>query len=402
MRLGNLVCITFALSGCATDGSPDAPDRSAGDGVAEDRTATSSHGALAARLQADVDTNHRDGVVGVLAQVRTDNVVVNARAGEARLGAGVPVAFDSRFRMGSNTKTFVAVVVLQLVGEGKLGLDDTVERWLPGVVAGNGNDGAQITIRQLLQHTSGIWNYTADLLGTYTADDYRRTRFDHVSPDELVAIAMSHPPNFAPGTSWSYSNTNYVLAGMVIQKVTGRDWTAEVRDRIIQPLQLSATFDPGDWPGLPAPHAEGYHQFADSGPLVDVTLLNHTWAGAAGSLVTTVDDLTRFWRALQSGRLLAPAQMADLHTTVPAPELAEVIPGLRYGLGILSVPTSCGGLYWAHFGDTFGFSTRNAVSEDGARAVVLSDTTTSDVSDSALQVITDDLKLLDDVMCAGR
>jgi D-alanyl-D-alanine carboxypeptidase len=356
-------------------------------------------GELAAMLQADVDEHQRHGVVGAVVQVNVDDEVVRARAGESSLGSGTPVAFDTRFRMGSNTKTFVAVVVLQLVEEATLSLDDTVEKWLPGVVSGNGNDGSKITIRQLLQHTSGLHNYTADLFTGFTADDFNRVRYDSVSPEELLAIAFGHPPDFEPGTSWNYSNTNYILAGMIIEKATGRDWASEVQARIIAPLGLTGTFEPGEDPDLPSPHSQGYHLFVENEPLVDVTSYNHTWGGAAGSLVSTLDDLARFWRALQSGELLALPQLEEMQTTVAATGLEEVIPGVRYGLGVMLVPTRCGGAYWAHFGDTTGFTTRNAVNLEGTRSVILSNNTSFDVG-PALQVISDDLKLLDDAMCA--
>lgn len=111
---------------------------------------------------------------------------------------------------------------------------------------------------------------------------------------------------------------------------------------------------------------------------------------------------TRFWRALQSGKLLGPAAMAEMHSTVDATELQVVIPGLRYGLGILWVPTSCGAGYWGHLGDTFGFSTRNGVSDDGTRAVVVSQNTTPASAVTGLQFLEDDLQLVDQVMCAGR
>jgi len=293
-------------------------------------------------------------------------------------------------------------VMLQLVQEGKLGLDDTVDHWLPGVVSGNGNDGTKITVRNLLQHTTGIFDYTEALLAGLTLDGFQQLRFEHFEPEQLIAIAMAHEPKFAPGAGWSYSNTNYILAGMIIKKVTGQLWSAEVHARILAPLRLSQTFAPGDWPDLPAPHAESYQTFTPDGPPVDVTLGNYTIADAAGALITTTRDLTRFWRALQSGKLLGPAAMAAMHTTVDATELQSVIPGVRYGLGILSVPKSCGGIYWGHLGDAFGFSTRNGVSEDGARAVVVSQTTTVASPTTGLQFLQDDLKLVDDVMCAGH
>lgn len=399
MYLGKFVWIPFALAGCMAGGASDAPEDVPSGVPAVERA---SPDPVRAPLQGGLDTLVGHGMVGALGEVSDGSVRIDARSGVARVGSTEPLAFDSRFRMGSNTKTFVAVVMLQLVQEGKIRLDDTVDHWLPGVVSGNGNDGTQITIRNLLQHTTGIFDYTNALLAGLTPETFEQLRFEHFDPDQLVAIAMAHSPSFAPGAGWSYSNTNYILAGMIIKKVTGRVWSAEVHARILAPLGMAQTFAPGDWTDLPAPHADGYQTFTADGPLVDVTLANYTLADAAGALVTTTRDLTRFWRALQSGKLLGPAAMADMHTTVDATELQAVIPGVRYGLGILSVPTSCGGSYWGHLGDAFGFSTRNGVSEDGARVVVVSQTTTVASEAVALQLLHDDLKLVDDVMCVGQ
>jgi D-alanyl-D-alanine carboxypeptidase len=209
---------------------------------------------------------------------------------------------------------------------------------------------------------------------------------------------MKHPPLFAPGTSWSYSNTNYVLAGMIINKVTGRSWAQEVHDRILVPLRLDQTYVPGDDPTLRNPHADGYNQFAPGGPLVDTTILNPTAADAAGSMVSTPTDLARFWRALQSGRLLAPAQMAQMHRTVAAPGLTAVFPGARYGLGIMWIEDSCGG-YWSHGGDVPGMSTLNGVSPDGKRVVVLSLSTELADENSEVAIYQRAQKLVDDTLC---
>jgi D-alanyl-D-alanine carboxypeptidase len=350
------------------------------------------------RLQAAVDDMHGYGITGVQGLIDVDGRVATARAGVASLVTGAPVPVDGYFRMGSNTKTFVSVVLLQLTGEGRLSLDDSVERWLPGVVAGNGNDGRRITVRELLQHTSGIANYTDEQPLLATADSFQAHRFDHHDAADLVALAMKKPPLFAPDTSWSYSNTNYVLAGMIIDRVTGHSWAQEVHDRILAPLHLNHTYVPGDEPTLRNPHADGYNQFTPGGPLIDTTDFNPTSADAAGAMITTPTDLAHFWQALQGGRLLSPAQMAQMHKTVPGPGLAQAFPGAEYGLGITSFPDSCGG-YWAHPGDVPGMSTLNGVSPDGKRVVVLS--LSSELADQAslVSIRRRAQKLIEDTLC---
>jgi D-alanyl-D-alanine carboxypeptidase len=352
----------------------------------------------AAVLQRGLDDLHGLGITGTQGLVHDGDRVTRARSGVADLRTGAPMPLDGHFRMGSDTKTFVSVVVLQLVGEGRISLDDPIERWLPRVVAGNGNDGRRITIRQVLQHTSGIYNYTNDLPVLASAEAYQAHRFDHYTAADLVAIAMRHPPQFAPGTHWSYSNTNYIIAGMLIERVTGRPWAAEVVSRILVPLGMRHTFYPGDRPTLPRPHAEGYQQFAPGGPLVDTTEINATVADAAGGLVSTTTDLTRFWQALQRGQLLRPRQMAQLHDTVLAETFQNTLPGLRYGLGIMWVPNRCGG-FWSHPGDVPGTSTLNAVTPDGNRAVVFYETTEL-VDPTASQAVQQrGFQLLDDLIC---
>jgi D-alanyl-D-alanine carboxypeptidase len=262
-----------------------------------------------------------------------------------------------------------------------LALDDTVERHLPGVVAGNGNDGNAITIRNLLQHTSGIHD---DYPGFDTPEQYHARRFSPFSVEQLVARAMSHPPDFAPGTGWGYSNTGYMLLAMVVERVTGRAWYEEADARIVQPLGLEHTFLPAD-PGLPEPHARGYQRFVPGGALVDVT--EQLDPNPSGGLVSTTADLNRFYRALLDGTLLGPAELAQAQRTVPVNEQVEQLwPGGRYGLGLRERPLSCGGVYWGHSGGGAGYVTEGGVTPDGTRSVVVSmSSTLSESLDSYLR-----------------
>ncbi|MCQ6246511.1 serine hydrolase domain-containing protein [Streptomyces malaysiensis] len=316
-------------------------------------------------LQRQVDAIHDTGAVGVLAETTSPDTYDSARAGTAERGTRRPMPQGGRFRIGSATKTFTATVVLQLVGEGRMSLEDTVERWLPGVVRGNGNDGSRVTVRQLLQHTSGIPDVLPEIPALNSADGYRAERFRTYTPEELAGLAMRHHPHFSPGAGWSYSNTNYVLAAMIIHEVTGRSWAQEVNDRIIRPLGLRGTSTPGAFPSIPGPHARGYAAFGTN-TSIDVTALNPSMAVGSGSIISTTHDLNRFYTALLGGRLLAPAQLDEMTTTKPAPEL-----GVRYGLGLGEIPLSCGGSYFGHPGELLGYHTWGGVTRDGTRTAVV-------------------------------
>lgn len=324
-------------------------------------------------VQQGADALRDAGVTGVSVRLETPRGTVTARSGVGDLVSGRPVPEDGHLRLGSVTKTFVATVVLQLVDEGRLSLDRTVERLLPGVVTGAGNDGDAITLRDLLQHTSGLYDYTADVFPEHSAATYYAHRWHAYRSAQLVALAMRHEPAFPPGTDWEYSNTNYVLAGMIIEKVTGRSWEQEVRDRVLRPLGLRHTDIPGTRPFLPQPHAANHQQFTPDGPMVDTTIPYRPFdLGADGAMTGTARDLNRFFTALVRGRLLEPATLAVMRTTVPMPRDSDHPAGTRSGLGLFFTPLSCGGGYLGHGGSGFGYLVRAATTTDGRRSVTVS------------------------------
>ncbi|MFD4661085.1 serine hydrolase domain-containing protein [Kitasatospora sp. NPDC058444] len=325
----------------ATD-APAAPYRAAaGEARKADRAA------LDAVVRAMV---REGGTTATLARVRENGSTAwKGAAGVADLATGAPADPDGRFRIGSVTKTFVATVVLQLVAEHRLGLDDSVESRLPGVVP----NGTAITVRQLLNHTSGIHDYTED--PAFDASDEATLRqwlaggrWTSYRPQQLVDIANKYPPYFAPGQGWHYSNTNYVLVSMIIERLTGRSWAQEVNGRIIRPLGLTGTSMPIDSPFIPGAHAHGYYKLP-TGP-ADVTLLNPSMASASGAGISTTADLTRFISALLGGQLLGPAELAEMKRTSGPGEATG------YGLGLQRMTTPCGE-FWGHDGGIPGYNT---------------------------------------------
>ncbi|MBA0053945.1 class A beta-lactamase-related serine hydrolase [Streptomyces sp. AJS327] len=319
-------------------------------------------------LRRDTDAVRELGVTGVQARVTTGSGRdLVAASGVAEVGEDRPVPRDGYFRMASTGKALVATVVLQLVDEGALTLDDPVDRWLPGLVRGNGNDGRRITVRHLLQHTSGI--HDDDIPGYTTPREYEERRYDTYRPRQIVARAMRHRPDFAPGDGWGYSNTGYVLLDLVIERVTGRPWHREVRDRVLTPLGMDDTYRPGRAPTPRAPYARAYQLFP-SGERVDVT---RQFLPDPGAYVSTTTDVNRFFGALLGGELLSPARLAEMRRTVPVDEETNVLwPDGRYGLGLVRRPLSCGGAYWSHEGGDGGYVTLNGATGDGGRAVTVS------------------------------
>lgn len=309
------------------------------------------------------------GAPGILAEVKNGPTRWFGSSGVADTATGRKLKPSDRYRIGSTTKTFTATVLLQLVGEGRLSLDDTVEKWLPGEVLGNGHDGSAITVRQLLNHTSGIFNYTNDseILARLVGPGFLDHRFDSVRPGDLVKTAMRHAPDFPPGTSWAYSNTNFILAGMIAEKASGRSLATEVTRRIIVPLGLSSTYLPGQRTSISGPHGRGYSKLmvADPGaPVHDVTEMSATWAGAAGDMISTSGDINRFYSALLSGRLLRPAEQKAMFTAVPT---VNWIPDTGYGLGMITQKLSCGVRVWGHGGTIHGSLSWSMGLRDGSK-----------------------------------
>jgi D-alanyl-D-alanine carboxypeptidase len=256
----------------------------------------------------------------------------------ATAGARRP-APDQRFRVGSVTKTFTATIVLQLAAEGRLHLGDRLERYLPGVVP----DGEKITIRDLLNHRSGLANIT-----DYVSWLERASRSPSTRPIDSLRFAASQPLAFAPGSLWQYSNTNYIALGLVIEKVTGHTYGEELEQRILGPLRLEST---------KLPTTRRLPDLDDEGENPHVP-----WA--AGAIVSNVQDLSRFFSALLSGRLLSRDSLAQMKLTVPAGPGGD-------GLGIFSTRLRCG-RFWGHNGGILDYGTIVEASEHGSRVAVIS------------------------------
>jgi D-alanyl-D-alanine carboxypeptidase len=282
-----------------------------------------------------------------------------AGAGTQELASTVPVSTSGRFRIGSVTKTFVATVVLQLADEGRLALDDPIARHLPGVVPG----GEAITVRQVLNHTSGVYDYAHE--SDWSTNRWRGdARFHTHRPQDLLEVAFTRPPYFPPGQGWHYSNTNYVIAGLLVEELTGKPYGDAVTERIIRPLRLNGTTVPGTDPAVPEPHAHGYTQVA--GTLVDATEMNPSLDWAAGEMISTASDLNRFLSALLGGELTSAGALTAMRDTVETGQM------FRYGLGLQQYDLPCGSTVLGHGGELLGFLTYAMASTDGGRQLTLS------------------------------
>ncbi|HEX8866283.1 MAG TPA: serine hydrolase domain-containing protein [Lentzea sp.] len=293
---------------------------------------------------------------GVQLRVTEGRHSFTARSGTAELGGERPVPVTGRFRAGSITKSFTSTVVLQLVGEGKIELDAPVDRYLPGLVD------SRVTVRHLLQHTSGLFNYT-NAIG-FSPQDFEPIRYKHWTPAEIIAISTSKPLQFEPGTKWEYNNTGFVILGQLIEKITKQPYERTVQQRVLRRLHLSDTTFPGDDPNIYGPHAHSYGLV--NGKPTDTTRFNPSVFWAVGDVVTTTRDLDTFYTALIGGKLLKPAQQAELTKTTP------VSP--QYGLGLFVQQTPCGTTVLGHTGSVPGFGSYAFYSPDLRRRAEVSAT----------------------------
>ncbi|MFY1626039.1 serine hydrolase domain-containing protein [Micromonospora sp. WMMD723] len=302
---------------------------------------------------------------------------------------GVPP--QARFRVGSVTKAFTAAMVLQLVAEGRIDLDATVQRLLPGLLPA---DYPPVSVRQLLDHTSG-------LPSPRVPDDIEwqlAHRYDRWTPRQLVRLGLENPREFDPGTRQHYTNMGYIVAGMIIEKVTGHPYATELDRRIARPLGLKDTYAPGDDPRLRGPHAHGYQAVVRDGrtELVDVTTWSQTFTPAAGNVVSSLTDLDTFLTALFAGRIVPPAQLDTMFTLPGVPDVGGG--PARYSAGLTAFPLPDGETLWIKTGSRYGYLAGVASTRDGRFRMEYSITGTDakgeNLSATAQRVIAAALSLL--------
>ncbi|MCH0540241.1 beta-lactamase family protein [Streptomyces sp. MUM 203J] len=312
-------------------------------------------------------------------------------AGTGTINTNRPIRSDEHFRAGSQTKTFTAATVLQLVDEGKVSLNEPIDTYLPGVVTGNGYDGTRITLRHLLQHTSGIAAY--DPLASIALAEPDGT----YHPATLVREGLKRAPVSAPGGGFRYSNTNYLILGMLIEKITGLPVHQAVTTRIIEPLDLTRTTFPA--PGdraLPAPAVNGYHG-TRIGPFFfwsPVISYDPSLFGSSGAVISTLEDITSFYQALLAGRVVSPASLAEMQNTGQPGSPSAAI---GYGLGIFKADLSCGGTAWGHNGAVPGYHSQTLVTPDGRHASAATNAYLATNPPQAQLAA-----LLDTALCEGR
>ncbi|MFM9608411.1 serine hydrolase domain-containing protein [Streptomyces niveiscabiei] len=286
------------------------------------------------------------------AQVRT----VGVRDRET----GAPMDIHARFRIGSVSKTFSSVVLLQLVQEGRLTLDAPVNQYLPGLLPDD-----RITVRHLLTHRSGLADYTDDMF-EHTVPGFESVRNRVFGYQELLNLSLALPRTTEPGVSYRYSNTNFVVVGMLIEKLTGTPVAEQYEHRIFQPLGLRDTLYVHPATKIPGFHVRGYlHPDEAGAPLVDSTEQTVSWAQSAGAVISSPADLNTFTTALMRGRLLSPAMLEAMRTVTPT----DTTNTRFYGLGLRRYDLTCGVQVFGHTGTVQGFYTYTFATKDGKRAL---------------------------------
>ncbi|MCZ4616084.1 serine hydrolase domain-containing protein [Rhodococcus qingshengii] len=331
----------------------------------------------AVEIQSDLDGLTRSGVVGSIATLDDGTTTAVMTSGVPNRTNGDSIGKNDRVRIGSVTKTFTASLVLQLVAEGKVDLDAPIEQYLPGLLHGSdmdgsdmdgsGTDGSAITVRQLLQHRSGL----PEFAGEPGADEWIAANEDRtLTPSAAVAIALGKPAQFVPGTSFVYTNTNYIVLGMLVESVSGRSYADELRSRILDPLDLEDTYLPAAGElDIRGDHLTGYQDL--DGGLTDVSRTEPSIPWSAGAMVSTGTDLNTFWRALLDGQVVPAEQLAEMTTPQVAATEAE---GLGYGMGVGATELPCGVTYTGHSGGIYGYYTLSGATPDRAFTVTLTST----------------------------
>ncbi|MFF4104229.1 serine hydrolase domain-containing protein [Streptomyces sp. NPDC001903] len=337
---------------------------------AADRANASDRPELQKAIEAFVDA----GFAGIQMRVHDERGEWVGSAGVGRPGEGAKPPTDGHFWAGSVAKPFTATAVLQLVAEGSTGLDAPVADHLPEL----GLD-RRITVRMLLGHTSGLFNYTGEYGEDGTLDagipatgkEWVDHRLHTYRPQELVALALSKPARFEPGARFGYSNTNYTLAALLIERVAGRPYAEEMGRRILRPLALRDTVLGGSGSELPEPYAHGYCRYQDAGEwkVADVSRQNPSMLFGAGDAMTTTRDLHTFFSALNGGKLLPAPLLAEMRT--PYGELG-------YGLGLFVQdlgPEHGGTVHHHNGGAPGGYGALMYSTPDGAKTLTAGLTT---------------------------
>ncbi|RAS61559.1 D-alanyl-D-alanine carboxypeptidase [Lentzea atacamensis] len=300
-----------------------------------------------AALQASISGLPDRDTTGALVRITGSAGAWSGTSGVSDVRTNAPVRERGRFRVGSITKVFTAVMVLQLAQERRIDLDEPVQRYLPGVLPA---DYPPVPVYTLLDHTSGL--PSVDIPGLTDPQWVLDHRFDHWSPRQVLDTALRHPIDFQPGSAQKYANTSYVTAGMIVEKVTGRSYARNLRERITGPLGLCHTSFPEDDPSLPNAAARGYLDV--DGKLVDVTEMNQSIPGTAGAIISTAEDLDGFITGLFRGRLLSQEMMTRLFT-VPDVQTSDGSGPALYSQGLMRV-TMNGVEVWGKTGSRHGYS----------------------------------------------